>query len=381
MLDGVPRKGPPASSGTRLTPCRLSFCRPPPWLRAGWRQTCTFKAESSIQLETHLRMDHLGAGVRGLSCQWADCRQRFDNFSELTQHLGGSHVGSGRRPYHCEWRGCPRRGDDFGQRNKLMRHLQSHTGHKPHECPECHKRYADGSVLHQHMRIHTGERPYRCNFPGCGATFVLIGALTIHRRSHTGERPFVCHLCGKSFTESSNLGKHLRRHAARAPASIPGAEPPSAHTASRAGAADRLARTRRRSAAGAAATMAPSPVGGELLLSRSATIASLSSSSTSTAPSPSLSPSASPSPGLPPAPVPLHHGAISPLRMPLHSPELGASPALAARAAAAFADGVPRLPAMSAPPAGARSPTARLVRPSRSFSVGSPASANVHTLP
>ena len=34
----------------------------------------------------------------------------------------------------------------------------------------------------------------------------------MHKRVHTGERPLKCDICGRTFSESSNLSKHKRTH-------------------------------------------------------------------------------------------------------------------------------------------------------------------------
>lgn len=37
----------------------------------------------------------------------------------------------------------------------------------------------------------------------------------MHQRVHSGEKPLQCTICGKSFSESSNLSKHKRTHEVR----------------------------------------------------------------------------------------------------------------------------------------------------------------------
>ncbi|KAH7099151.1 hypothetical protein BKA62DRAFT_605379, partial [Auriculariales sp. MPI-PUGE-AT-0066] len=46
--------------------------------------------------------------------------------------------------------------------------------------------------------------------PTCGAGFSRPSELKTHSHKHTGERPFECTLCGRHFSTSSNLGRHMR---------------------------------------------------------------------------------------------------------------------------------------------------------------------------
>ncbi|KAH9905519.1 uncharacterized protein B0H18DRAFT_964887, partial [Fomitopsis serialis] len=68
--------------------------------------------------------------------------------------------------------------------------------------------FSEAATLAQHKRRHTQEKPYVCDFPGCGKSFAITGALTIHKRTHNGHKPFKCTYCDRAFAESSNLSKH-----------------------------------------------------------------------------------------------------------------------------------------------------------------------------
>ncbi|EKM49933.1 uncharacterized protein PHACADRAFT_166508 [Phanerochaete carnosa HHB-10118-sp] len=175
-------------------------------------------------------------------CRWVGCGESFASCDALTQHINAAHVGSGKAHYDCYWEGCSRHGDSgFASKQKICRHLQSHTGHRPFQCSICQQNFSEAATLAQHMRRHTQEsaypllplyldiliitspEPYVCDYPGCGKSFAITGALTIHKRTHNGEKPFKCTFCERAFTESSNLSKHLRTHTGHRP--YPCAEP------------------------------------------------------------------------------------------------------------------------------------------------------------
>ncbi|KDQ13064.1 hypothetical protein BOTBODRAFT_112088 [Botryobasidium botryosum FD-172 SS1] len=146
-------------------------------------------------------------------CGWEACTEAFADSEALTNHITSVHVGSGQAHYHCYWTDCERNGKkSFASRQKILRHIQSHTGHRPFHCTQCEQCFSEAATLQQHLRRHSQEKPYACDYPGCGKAFAITGALTIHKRIHNGEKPFKCTYCDRAFSETSNLSKHLRTH-------------------------------------------------------------------------------------------------------------------------------------------------------------------------
>ena len=88
------------------------------------------------------------------------------------------------------------------------RHINKHTGEKPHQCNQCDYATINSDNLKKHRRTHSGGKPHRCtmcfqNTNDFSPSFLLLVAGTMRQGVvHTGEKPCICKKC--EFTNTQN---------------------------------------------------------------------------------------------------------------------------------------------------------------------------------
>lgn len=97
---------------------------------------------------------------KGLFCFWPGCIacSQFPDTASLMAHLSDEHIGKCKTTYTCLWDTCGHAGGrEFKSRQKVLRHLQSHIGHKPYVCDVCDQSFSEAAPLAAHKRRHAQE--------------------------------------------------------------------------------------------------------------------------------------------------------------------------------------------------------------------------------
>lgn len=77
-------------------------------------------------------------------------------------------------------------------------------------CMLCKKNFLTKQNMKRHMQTHTGVKPHQCTL--CNLSFLRLSHLQRHYRVHTGEKPFQCNQCDRLFSRSDKLKQHIAQN-------------------------------------------------------------------------------------------------------------------------------------------------------------------------
>ena len=120
---------------------------------------------------------------------------------------------TGEKPFKCDFPGC---GWSFRLKGALTDHKRAiHENAKKHVCewPGCNKRFLQHCHLKKHIMGHADIKPFSCDWPNCNYKAVTMAYVTNHRKTHTGEKNYECTFpnCNKRFVKSSHVNRHRQR--------------------------------------------------------------------------------------------------------------------------------------------------------------------------
>ncbi|XP_051519958.1 zinc finger and BTB domain-containing protein 6-like isoform X2 [Myxocyprinus asiaticus] len=107
---------------------------------------------------------------------------------------------------------CEHCGLAFSSTQDLAVH--SLATHRLYVCSCCGKNFSHSSNLNRHMVVHRGIAKLHC-CPLCQKTFTQKSTLCDHMNLHSGERPHVCAYCHVSFAHKPALRRHLKEQHGR----------------------------------------------------------------------------------------------------------------------------------------------------------------------
>ncbi|KAI5621667.1 zinc finger and BTB domain-containing protein 12 [Silurus asotus] len=101
---------------------------------------------------------------------------------------------------------CEQCGLAFSSVDDLAVH--SRSTHLLYVCPCCGKHFSQTSNLNRHMAVHRSAKLHSC--PLCHKTFTQKSTLSDHMNMHSGQRPHVCAFCRICFAHKPALRRHLK---------------------------------------------------------------------------------------------------------------------------------------------------------------------------
>lgn len=167
-------------------------------------QECGKKLKTFRGLEEHVKTHQTKYVRPEFKCE--QCLKGFCNKSNLECHAKSEHLGM-KKSFICHTCGKP-----FTTKHSLEEHINTHSGLRPHQCPECGKCFAYSAALRDHKFIHLETKTFICKFEECGKEFKQKSVLRMHEKIHRVPKQFECEECGRGFTQKQALKRHIRAH-------------------------------------------------------------------------------------------------------------------------------------------------------------------------
>lgn len=157
---------------------------------------CNRKYGSKASLRGHVRSHASGP----FPCP--SCAKTFASKATLRSHVRGAHEGTMLK--------CDRCDSSFQEEKSLKIHVKiQHEKQFPFQCEICGKGMWDKARYDGHMNFHYGRKPYECGF--CGRQYTTSGTLQRHILQVCGRNKSVqCEHCAKEFTCDAYLKDHVK---------------------------------------------------------------------------------------------------------------------------------------------------------------------------
>ncbi|XP_058834104.1 zinc finger protein ZFP2-like [Topomyia yanbarensis] len=112
----------------------------------------------------------------------------------------------GERRFNCKF--CPKK---FHTHARLRKHMRSHRVEEHSRCEICAKSFSQDSNMTRHIELmHMRDGRYFCMH--CPLTFTVPAELKAHRETHPNEKAYKCSFCEKAFFHHQSLANHTKCH-------------------------------------------------------------------------------------------------------------------------------------------------------------------------
>ncbi|OXA45423.1 hypothetical protein Fcan01_20258 [Folsomia candida] len=165
---------------------------------------CNREFFCSSTLRKHIEDIHSTSERPRFPCGFLGCKKTFLQKREVSRHIKTVHA---ENPVRFP---CTLCGKEFNTRAHLESHTPTHTTERPFKCTKCGRGFSRRTDMRNHDLTHLercARQMFKC--PVCLQTYLTARGLQLHIRFlHENERNYPCELCGKRFSRSA----HLRRH-------------------------------------------------------------------------------------------------------------------------------------------------------------------------